>query len=153
MPTSTSLSNNVLVKKDKIQAIPLLCSVFNGSLLFVQTIHFFPVEKGLSRQKGPINSKKWVFHYLAFLSYYLQTPRIFKPGGYATAGQSLGTALLTPAPGGWLGLVSDVSVINDNFCQNKTIKQADQKNCPASPRQPQLTTQPRVCICGERVRR
>ena len=67
-------------------------------------------------------------------------------------------ALLTPAPGGWLGLglVSDVSVINDNFCQNKTIKQADQKNCPASPRQPQLSTQPRVCIwtrADERVRR
>ena len=67
------------------------------------------------------------------------------------------SSLLTPAPGGWwLGLVSDVSVINDNFCQNKTIKQADQKNCPASHRQPQLTTQPRVCIwtrADERVRR
>ena len=63
-------------------------------------------------------------------------------------------SLLSPDSGSWwLGLVSDVSVINDNFCQNKTIKQADQKNCPASHRQPQLTTQPRVCICGERVRR
>ena len=99
MPTSTSLSNNVLVKKDKIQAIPLLCSVFNGSLLFVQTIHFFPVEKGLRRQKGPINSKKWVFIIWLFLAVLTNSEYLNLEVMLQLARVS--AALLSPDSGSW----------------------------------------------------
>ena len=144
--------NHSRIKQEKVPRSCIPVYLTNISQKWQNTGHSFtlwcvlwhPVQKGLSHPKGPINKKIGFFIIWLFLA-ITNKLRIFKPGGYAAAGQSLGSS--PDSCCWWLVLVSDVSVINDNFCQNKTIKQADQKNLPGQP--PPATThhtQPRICI-------